>query len=74
MNKKNDAPTIVIESGKPIEIKATSRDEAAMKLSELRKQAETDGLAPSEGGFIQFIKKDYLDKGMFTSVITFVKL
>ena len=74
MNKKNDAPTIVIESGKPIEIKATSRPEAAKKLSELRKQVEADGLAPSEGGFIQFIKKDYLDKGMFTSVITFVKL
>ena len=72
--KKNDAPAIVIESGKPIEIKATSREEATQKLSELRKQAETEGLTPSDGGFIQFIKKDYLDKGMFTSVITFVKL
>lgn len=68
MNKKNDAPAIVIESGKPIEIKATSRDEAAKKLSELRKQAEADGLAPSEGGFIQH------REGEFFAVITFIKL
>ena len=68
MNKKNDAPAIVIESGKPIEIKATSRDEATKKLSELRKQAEAEGLAPSEGGFIQY------REGEFFAVITFVKL
>ena len=74
MKQKNDTTALKIESGKPIEIKADSREEAIQKLSELRKQAETDGLAPSEGGFIQFIKKDYLDKGMFTSVITFIKL
>ena len=68
MNKKNDAPAIVIENGKPIEIKATSRDEAAKKLSELRKQAEAEGLAPSEGGFIQH------REGEFFAVITFIKL
>ena len=68
MNKKNEPPAIVIESGKPIEIKATNRDEAAKKLSELRKQAEADGLAPSEGGFIQH------REGEFFAVITFIKL
>ena len=67
MKQKNDIPAIVIESGKPIEIKADSREEATQKLSELRKQAEAEGLTPSEGGFIQH------REGTFSAVITFIK-
>ena len=68
MKQKNDTPAIVIESGKPIEIKADSREEATQKLSKLRKQAEAEGLTPSEGGFIQH------REGEFFAVITFIKL
>ena len=66
MSKKNETPAIKIESGKPIEIHADSRDEAAKKLNELRKQAEAEGMTPSDGGFIQH------REGEFFAVITFV--
>ncbi len=64
---KNDIPaTVNIESGKPIEIKADSRKDATQQLNELRKQAETEGLTPKEGGFIEH------REGAFSAVITFV--
>lgn len=67
MKQKNDTTALKIESGKPIEIKADSREEAIQKLSELRKQAEAKGMTPSEGGFIQH------REGTFSAVITFIK-
>ena len=68
MSKKNDTPAVKIEAGKPIEIKADSREDATMQLSELRKQAEEAGLTPKEGGFIEH------REGEFFAVITFIKL
>ena len=63
---KNDTPAVTIEAGKPIEIKADSREDATMQLNELRKQAEEAGLTPQEGGFIEH------REGQFSAVITFV--
>lgn len=68
MNKKNETPAITIESGKPIKITADSREEATEKLTALRKQAEAEGLTPSEGGFVEH------REGEFFAVITFTKL
>lgn len=68
MNKKNETPAITIESGKPIKITADSREEATEKLTALRKQAEAEGLTPSEGGFVEH------REGEFFAVITFIKL
>ena len=62
----NDTPAIKIESGKPIKIKADSREDAAKQLNELRKQAEAAGLTPKDGGFIEH------REGAFSAVITFV--
>ena len=67
MSKKNETPAIKIESGKPIEIHADSREDATLQLSELRKQAEEAGLTPKEGGFIEH------REGVFSAVITFDK-
>lgn len=67
MSKKtNDTPAIKIEAGKPIEIKADSREDATLQMNELRKQAEEAGLTPKEGGFIEH------REGQFSAVITFV--
>ena len=62
----NDTPAIKIESGKPIEIKADSREDAVKQLNELRKQAQETGLSPKDGGFIEH------REGAFSAVITFV--
>ena len=68
MSKKtNDTPAIKIEAGKPIEIKADSREDATLQLNELRKQAQEVGLTPKEGGFIEH------REGVFSAVITFDK-
>ena len=63
---KNDTPAIKIEAGKPIEIKADSRENATQQLTTLRKQAEEAGLTPKEGGFIEH------REGAFSAVIKFV--
>ena len=70
---KNDAPT-AIEAGKAITITADSREEATEQLNELRKQAEEAGLVQDAGGFIEYCKQDYLDKGKFCATVTFNKL
>ena len=66
MSKKNETPAIKIESGKPIEIKADSREDATQQLTTLRKQAEEAGLTAKAGGFIEH------REGQFSAVITFV--
>ena len=67
MSKKNETPAIKIESGKPIEIHADSREEAAKKLSDLYVQAREAGLTAKAGGFIEH------REGQFSAVITFDK-
>ena len=64
---EQNSKAITIESGKPIEIKADSREDATKQLADLRKQAEEAGLTPQAGGFIEH------REGTFSAVITFVK-
>ena len=76
MSKKTDeipAEVQGIKAGEPIIIEAETREEAKVKLSELREKAKAEGLTKAEGGFIQFIRNDYLDTGSFIAVITFKK-
>lgn len=68
MSKKtNDTPATVIEAGKPIEIHATSREDAAKQIADLKAQATEAGLTAKAGGFIEH------REGVFSAVITFDK-
>ena len=67
MSKKNETPaTVKIESGKPIEIKADSREDAARQIADLYAQAAENGMTAKAGGFIEH------REGQFSAVITFV--
>ena len=65
MSKKNETPAIKIESGKPIEIHADSREDAAKQIADLYAQATEAGLTAKSGGFIEH------REGQFSAVITF---
>ena len=65
MSKKNETPAIKIESGKPIEIHADSREEAARQIADLYAQAAENGMTAKAGGFIEH------REGQFSAVITF---
>ena len=65
MSKKNETPAIKIESGKPIEIHADSREDAARQIADLYVQAREAGLTAKAGGFIEH------REGQFSAVITF---
>ena len=65
MSKKNETPAITIEAGKPIEIKADSREDAAKQIADLYAQATEVGLTAKAGGFIEH------REGQFSAVITF---
>ena len=68
MSKKtNDTPAIKIEAGKPIEIHADSREDAARQIAALYAQAADCGLTAKAGGFIEH------REGVFSAVITFDK-
>ena len=76
MSKKNNetsAKVSGIKAGEPITVEAATRAEAKVKLSELREKAKAEGLTKAGGGFIQFVRKHYLDTGSFIAVITFKK-
>ena len=71
VNEEVKKPSIVV--GKEITIEAETRAEAKAKLSELHSKAKAEGLKATEGGFIQFEQKNYLDPGKFIATITFNK-
>ena len=64
---KNETPAIKIEAGKPIEIKAKSREDAARQIADLYVQAADEGMTVKSGGFIEH------REGKFSAVITFDK-
>ena len=70
-DKSQQATTIV--AGKPVKVEAGTRAEASERGADLRKQAANAGLVESAGGFIEYCKKDYLDKGKFCTTVTFDK-
>ena len=74
MNKTKDNASATIETGKPIKIEADTRADAAAQIADLRKQAAEAGLTEAAGGFIEYCKRDYLDKGRFCATVTFNKL
>lgn len=68
MSKNN---TIAITAGKPIQVSADSRPDAAKQLADLRAQAKAEGLTAVKGGFIEY---NAAGDGKFSAVITFDKL
>jgi len=73
LNEEKSQQTAAITAGKPVMVEADTRSEASAKIAVLRKQAAEAGLKETAGGFIEFCKKDYLDKGKFCATVTFEK-
>jgi len=69
--KKTEQDNIELVAGKRYTINEDTREAAKEKVEALKQSALSQGLTKIDGGAIQYIKKDYLDKGKFFVAIRF---
>lgn len=69
MKKKDKETKLSIEPGKPVEVTAPTRAEAAAKVEAYRKEAKEKGLVETSDGFIWFDPTVEGDK--FSAILAF---